>query len=239
MKVLLVEDSPEIRNGISLTFRLRWPEVILFSTDQGAKGIEMVETESPDIVLLDINLPDMTGFDVLEQIRLFSDIPVIFLTVRGGELDEVRGLETGADDYIVKPFRPASLLTRVEAVLRRSGTRQLGGKGLPPLSSRNVTISSGNITVNFWSEEVFVGDERVYLTPLEHNVLFLLARNKGKIVTHETIRRQVWGNGARYVDDSTIRKYIRKLRAKLGDVSACPQIILNERGRGYRFSNAQ
>ena len=237
MKVLLVEDSQEIRNGISLTFKLRWPEAVFSSTDEGARGIEMVETESPDIVLLDINLPDMTGFDVLEQIRLFSEVPVIFLTVRGGELDEVRGLEAGADDYIVKPFRPASLLTRVEAVLRRCGTRHIWGNGLPSLPGRNTITANGNITINLFSEEVFVGDERVYLTPIEHNVFFLLVRNQGKIITHETIKRQVWGNEAGYIDGSTIRKYIRKLRAKLGDVSVSPQIILNERGRGYRFNS--
>ena len=106
MKALLIEDSQEIVNVVSLTFGLRWPEATFLSADEGAKGIKMVETESPDIVILDINLPDMSGFDVLERIRLFSDVPIIILTVRGLQIDELKGLEFGAEEYIVKPFCP-------------------------------------------------------------------------------------------------------------------------------------
>lgn len=228
MKVLLIEDSPEIINGVSLTFRLRWPEATLISTDEGAKGIDMVETESPDIVILDINLPDMTGFEVLEHIRRFSDVPIIILTVRGDEVDELRGLETGADDYIVKPFSPANLLTRVRAVLRRTGIRYPEEEGLPQLVA-------GDVTINFSTREVYRGKERLRLTPTEYKVLFSLARNGGRIVAQETIKQHVWGSEARYVDGSTLKRYIYQLRTKLGDSADCPQIIFNERGVGYRF----
>ncbi|MFC2122152.1 response regulator transcription factor [Bacteroidota bacterium] len=229
MKVLLVEDSPEIINGVSLTFRLRWPEAELVSSDNGAKGIEMVETESPDIVILDINLPDMTGFDVLEEVRRFSDVPVIILTVRGDEVDELRGLETGADDYITKPFSPANLLTRVRAVLRRTGTRQLEEEELPDLIA-------GDIAINFSTREVYCNDARLHLTPTEYKILFCLARNEGRVVAQDSIKQHVWGSEAKYIDTSTLKRYIYQLRAKLGDSAENPRMIFNERGLGYKFT---
>jgi len=229
MKVLLVEDSPEIINGVSLTFRLRWPEAELVSSENGAKGIEMVETESPDIVILDINLPDMTGFDVLEEVRRFSDVPVIILTVRGDEVDELRGLETGADDYITKPFSPANLLTRVRAVLRRTGTRQPEEEELPELIA-------GDIAINFSTREVHCNDERLHLTPTEYKILFCLARNEGRIVPQDSIKQHVWGSEAKYIDTSTLKRYIYQLRAKLGDSAENPRMIFNERGLGYKFT---
>ncbi len=231
MKVLLIEDSPEIVKGVALTFKLRWPDANVLSAEEGAKGLIAVETESPDIVILDINLPDMTGFEVLENIRLFSDVPVIFLTVREDEVDELRGLETGADDYIVKPFSPATLLTRVRAVLRRSGMHHPEGEELPPLVT-------GNITVDFSTREVFVSDKQVHLTPNENRILYCLARNRGKVVTRETIRQQVWGSEAKYVDNSALKRYIYQLRTKLWDSVESSRVILNERGIGYRFAKS-
>ena len=228
MKALLIEDSQEIVNAVSLTFGLRWPEANLLSADEGDKGIRMVEEESPDIVILDINLPDMSGFDVLERIRLFSDVPVIILTVRGEQIDELTGLEMGADDYIVKPFSPANLLTRVKAVLRRSGIHSSQETKLPP-------VVAGDLTINFSSREVIRGNERASLTPTEYKVLFCLVRNQGKIVAQDVIKQQVYGNEARYVDGTALKRYIYQLRNKLGDSADHPQLILNERGIGYRF----
>ena len=228
MKVLLIEDSPEIVSTLSLTFKLRWPEAILVATDKGAQGIEMVESESPDIIILDINLPDMTGFEALEQIRLFSDVPTVILTVRDDEVDKVRGLEMGADDYITKPFSPLDLLARVKAVLRRSGLRHPEEEDLPPLVT-------GNLTINFSTREVLLGDGRVHLTPTEYKVLCCLARNEGRIVTQETLKHQVWGSEARYIHASVLKKYVYQLRTKLGDSSDPPRMLLSERGVGYRF----
>lgn len=228
MKALLIEDSPEIVNGVSLTFKLRWPEATVISAGEGSKGVEMVEKEAPDIVILDINLPDITGFDVLRQIRLFSDVPIIILTVRGDEIDQLRGLEMGADDYITKPFSPANLLGRVKAVLRRTDTRTIEEEKLPPL-----TI--GNITLNFADHQVFVNGRQIHLTPTEGKVLSCLAHNCGKMLTQEAIMQQVWGSEAKYIDDSTLKRYIYQLRAKLGDNSENPQLIFNERGLGYKL----
>ena len=227
MKILLIEDSPEIVKGVTLTFKLRWQDATVIAFDEGAKGIQAVESESPDIVILDINLPDMTGFEVLERIRLFSDVPIIVLTIRDDEVDELRGLEMGADDYIVKPFSPVNLLTRVKVVLRRAGVRRAAEEA-PPL-----TI--GNTTINFSRKEVFVGDRRVHLTPNEGKILYYLARNGGKLVTREEIKQQVWGSEAEYIDNRGLKRYIYQLRIKLGDNTESPQIILNERGIGYRL----
>ncbi len=228
MKALFIEDSQEIVNVVSLTFGLRWPEATFLSADEGAKGIKMVETESPDIVILDINLPDMSGFDVLERIRLFSDVPIIILTVRGEQIDELTGLEMGADDYIVKPFGPANLLTRVRAVLRRSGIRDREEANLPP-------VVAGDLTIDFSSREVLRGNERANLTPTEYKVLFCLVRNEGKTVPQDVIKQQVYGNEARYVDSTTLKRYIYQLRNKLGDTADRPRLIFNQRGVGYRF----
>jgi len=228
VKALLIEDSQEIVNVVSLTFGLRWPEATFLSADAGAKGIKMVETESPDIVILDINLPDMSGFDVLERIRLFSDVPIIILTVRGEQIDELTGLEMGADDYIVKPFGPANLLTRVRAVLRRSGIRDREEANLPPLVAADLTI-------DFSSREILRGNGRANLTPTEYKVLFCLVRNEGKTVPQDVIKQQVYGNEARYVDSTTLKRYIYQLRNKLGDTADRPRLIFNERGVGYRF----
>lgn len=228
MKALFIEDSQEIVNVVSLTFGLRWPEATFLSADEGAKGIKMVETESPDIVILDINLPDMSGFDVLERIRLFSDVPIIILTVRGEQIDELTGLEMGADDYIVKPFGPANLLTRVRAVLRRSGIRDREEANLPPMVA-------GDLTIDFSSREILRGNGRANLTPTEYKVLFCLVRNEGKTVPQDVIKQQVYGNEARYVDSTTLKRYIYQLRNKLGDTADRPRLIFNQRGVGYRF----
>jgi DNA-binding response OmpR family regulator len=227
LKVLLIEDSPEIIKGVSLTFKLRWPDAQVISAEEGRRGIKMVETESPDIVILDINLPDINGFEVLENIRRFSDVPVIILTVREDEVDELRGLEMGADDYIVKPFRPANLLTRMQAVLRRTGVRQ-PEENLPPLEI-------GQITIDVSKQEILLNGNRVHLTRNESRILYSLARNAGKVVSQETLKQHVWGNEAQYIDNSALKRYIYQLRTKLGDNNEPPTFIVNEHGIGYRL----
>jgi two-component system KDP operon response regulator KdpE len=227
MKVLLIEDDENIAASISLCFEFRWPEAEVIATTEGTKGIEMTESESPDIIILDLNLPDIDGLDVLKQIRLFSDVPLIILTIRDVEMDKVKGLEMGADDYIVKPFSALDLLARVKATLRRAGMRSLAKEDIPP-------FIAGNLTINFLAREVSIGGKPVQLTPTEYKLLYTLVRNKGRTVTHEALQRQVWGS-AEYVDPSTVKKYIYQLRTKLGDTSTPPQMILSERGVGYKF----
>lgn len=231
MKILLIEDSVEITKGVSLIFKLRWPDATVLSSFEGERGIRLAEEESPDIIILDINLPDMIGFDVLEGIRSFSDVPVIILTVRDDEIDELKGLELGADDYIVKPFSPAALLSRVRAVLRRVGVHDFTEETSLP------SLAFGNIVVNFQSGEVMLDSTLVHLTPNERKIFYCLARNEGKLVTQEALRKQVWGAEARYIDKSVLKRYIYQLRSKLGDNDQSPQFILNERGIGYRLAS--
>jgi DNA-binding response OmpR family regulator len=228
MRVLLVEDSPEIVKGVSLTFKLRWPDAVVISAENGRKGIDLAEKESPDIIILDINLPDITGFEVLENIRKFSDVPTIILTVRDDEVDELRGLEMGADDYITKPFSPSNLLVRCKAVMRRTGIRS-------PEDEQLMSVSSGNLYINFGTNEFKVNDEKIHLTPNENRILYCLTRNEGKVVTQDNIKQQVWGSQAKYIDNTSLKRYIYQLRLKLGDVADDPKFIINERGIGYRF----
>lgn len=211
---------------ISTCFEMLWPDSIIVSVSQGKKGIELVETESPDLVLLDIGLPDMDGFEVLRRIRFFSSVPTIIETVEDQEVDCIRGLELGADDYITKPFSYMELLARVKAVLRRSQLVEFKGG--------ETNFVSGNLTINFTTREVRLGDEVVKLTPTEYRLLYLLVRNKGQVVTQRKLMQQVWGED--YIENTDyLRAYIRRLRDKLQDNP--PQMILTEHGLGYRFAN--
>jgi len=229
LKVLVIEDSEEMVQTVSLCFRLRWPEVLFVSASQGDKGVELVEREAPDVVILDLGLPDKDGLDVLKEIRTFSDVPVLVLSVRDDGLSQVKGLELGADDYITKPFGPLEFLARVRAVLRRAqGTVSSDGDALP--------FTAGGLTVDFVAHEVFVGSERVHLTPLEYNLLCHLVRNAGKVMSHHNLLSTVWGEG--YTDTDILKTYIYQLRTKLGDSGGSASMIVNERGMGYKFAKA-
>ena len=223
MKVLIVEDNAEVVEAVSLCLQLRWPEASILIAAEGYKGIEMLEADSVDIVILDINLPDIEGFQVLERVRAFSNVPVIILTVRGREQDQTKGLEIGADDYIVKPFRPRDLVARVNAVLRRSVSPKAPGE-LP-------YIIRGKLTLNFTSNEAHIGDQTIKLTPTESKLLYVLMENAKSTLSSKNVSQQVWGKDDMNTDP--VRTYIRRLRNKLNDNP--PQIILTEYGEGYKF----
>ncbi len=226
MKVLIIEDSPEIVEAVRLAFELRWPEAKVIATGEGKKGITLTESESPDLVILDLGLPDMDGLKVLKEIRNFSDIPVIILTVRGEETDKVRGLELGADDYIVKPFSHMEFLARVKAVLRRSHLPELKGAIAPFVTPK--------LSIDFATRTVIKNNQKIKLTPTEFNLLQYLVRNEGKTLSHRTLLEKVWGE--EYTDATDYLKvYIQRLREKLEDDPANPKILLSERGVGYKF----
>ncbi len=230
MKLLIIEDNPEIIEAVSLCFELRWPEVNVVSTDKGETGVSLAESESPDLIILDLGLPDIDGFEVLRQVRLFSDTPVIILTVRGEELDKIKGLELGADDYVVKPFSHMELLARVKAVLRRSQMPELRGDEKP--------FVHGNLKVDFSSREITVSGNLVKLTPIEYNLLYQMIRNEGRVLTHRFLLEKVWGE--EYIDATDyLKKYIQRLRQKLEDDSENPRLILTERGVGYKLMKPQ
>lgn len=226
MKVVVIDDAPDIVEVVSLCFQLRWSGTDVIPAYDGTKGLELVETESPDIVILDINLPDMDGFQIIREIRRFSQVPVIMLTVKGEDVDIARGLELGADDYMVKPFSHIELIARVEAVLRRS-------RGVPT-SSDERPYTSGELSINFVTNEVKVGNIPVKLTSTEMKLLHHLVRNEGRLMTHENLLSKVWGEGYQDTRD-LLRVHIQHLRQKLGDNVEVPRIIITEHGMGYRF----
>ena len=226
MKVLVVDDAPEIVESVRLGFAVQWREVDVLSAGTGRQALELVESESPDLVLLDIGLPDMDGYKVLEELRFFSDVPVVMLTARDDTIDKVKGLELGADDYVTKPFNHLELLARIKAVLRRLD--------MPPPKSRAPSFRSGDLEMDFDAQEVRLRGDAVQLTPTEYKLLYHLVRNAGRTLPHGTLLAKVWGR--EYLDEvDYLRVYVRRLRDKLGDNPEKPLYIRTERGLGYRF----
>lgn len=226
MKVLLIEDDPATVEAVSLAFQFRWPETSLVSTEKGDEGTELVEKEAPDVVILDLGLPDIDGVDVLREIRRFSDVPVIILTARTEDEAVVKGLELGADDYVTKPFDPMVLLARVKSVLRR--TR------MPELRGKEGRIAAGGLVIDLAARKVLVNNSPVALTATEWTLLSELMRNEGRVVSQQRLAERLWGEQA-VESPSSMRSYIARLRAKLGDNPEAPRIILTEYGAGYRF----
>lgn len=225
MKILIVDEEPDVVRLISVSFGMQQSNWEILAASDGEEGLTMLERERPALVLLDVGLPDMNGFQVLEQIRLFSDVPVIMLTVHDDELSKVRGLELGADDYITKPFSHLELLARVRAVLRRAQSL--------PLAHEKPFVS-GDLTVDFVRREVTRHGEPVSLTATEYRLLYHLVRNAGQVLPHETLLARVWGR--EYTDEiNYLKVYVSRLRAKLEDDPRNPQHILTEHGIGYWF----
>jgi len=227
VKVLVIEDSEEVVENLSICLKMACPQVNIIAIAEGVKGIDLVETESPDIVILDLELPNTDGFKVLKQVRSFSDVPIIILTAREAEMDKARGLEMGADDYITRPFNPIDLMARVKAVLRRATMPQLR-------ANQYSTFVSGNLTIKFATHDVFVSGEPVKLTPIEYNLLCNLVRNEGKVLSRRFLLEKTWGSD--YIEDtSSLKKYIYRLRVKLGDNQSPHPMLLTQWGIGYRF----
>lgn len=223
MKVLIIEDSPEVVEAVSLCLQLRWPETEIVVSAEGSRGIDTARDGHFDMLILDLNLPDIDGFTVLQEIRTFSNLPTIILTVRGKEEDQARGLEMGADDYIVKPFRPRDLVARVNAVLRRYATSGTG--------KEKPSIVRGKLTLNLASNEVVLRDKKMKLTPTEAKLLYVLMDNPEETLSGERISSEVWGKQP--TDTDELRTYVRRLRNKLKDNP--PRIILTDYGKGYKF----
>ncbi len=226
MRILVVDDEPDVVESVRLGFMLQWREMDVLGAGEGEAALDIVEREHPDIVLLDVGLPGMDGYEVLSQIRAFSDVAVVMLSARDDAMDKVKGLELGADDYVTKPFNHLELMARVKAVLRRLA--------MPPPASRAPSFQSHELEVDFAKQEARMRGERLDLTPTEYKLLYHLVRNAGHVLEHGTLLAKVWGR--EYVDEvDYIRVYIRRLRDKLGDSPESPRYIQTERGLGYRF----
>ena len=226
MKILVVDDAPEVVESVRLGFMLQWREVDVIGAGEGEQALDLVEREAPDLVLLDIGLPGLDGYRVLERIREFSDVPIVMLTARDDTVEKVKGLELGADDYITKPFNHLELMARVKAVLRRLD--------MPAPKSRAPSFQAGDLEVDFAAQEARLNGQRLELTPTEYKLLYHLVRNAGRVLPHGTLLAKVWGR--EYVDEvDYVRVYIRRRRDKLGDDPERPRYIRTERGVGYRF----
>jgi DNA-binding response OmpR family regulator len=196
------------------------------SASNGYEALEKVTKEIPDLVILDIMMPDMDGYETLKKIREFSPVPVIFLSVKGQEFDRVRGLDLGADDYMTKPFSPRELASRIKAVLRRTEAKA-------STSTSEITVDD-ELIINFDQRKVIVRGKEVTLRPTEYRLLYQLVTNAGKLLTHETLLSRVWGPEYRD-EDQYVRLYITYLRQKIEKDPKNPKYILSERGLGYRF----
>jgi len=221
MKVLIIEDDAEIVQVVSIAFNIRWPEAQVVSTPNGERGVELVESENPDVVILDLGLPDISGFEALKNIRDFSQVPIIILTVRSEEADIVRALESGADDYMVKPFRQLELLSRIRALTRRTGH-----------PSEETPLIHGQLRFHPSTRQLFCGEREICLTRTESSILHHLMRNAGQVVTYSGLAESVWGEDYPDAVDS-LRVYIRRLREKLEAEPSQPQLILTKPGIGY------
>jgi two-component system KDP operon response regulator KdpE len=226
VKILVVDDEPDVVESVRLGLTLQWREVDVLEASTGERALDLVEHEHPDLVLLDVGLPDIDGYEVLRRTRAFSDVPVIILTARDSTMDKVKGLEIGADDYVTKPFNHLELLARIKAVLRRHE--------MPAPTSRAPSFRSGDLEVDFDASEARLRGERIQLTPTEYKLLYHLVRNAGRVLPHGTLLAKVWGRD--YVDEADyLRVYVRRLRDKLRDDADHPRYIQTERGLGYRF----
>ncbi|RME45022.1 MAG: DNA-binding response regulator [Chloroflexi bacterium] len=222
--ILVVDDEPRMRRFIRMNLEVEGCRVI--EASDGLEALEKVREELPDVVILDVMMPNMDGFETLHDLREFSDVPVIMLTVRADEDDRIRGLELGADDYLGKPFSPRELVSRIKAVLRRA-------EMAPPVHKSLLKVDD-NLTIDFARREVIVRGERVKLRPTEWRLLYHLVSNAGWVMSHEMLLSKVWGPEYRDAHHY-VRLYITYLRQKIEEDPSNPKYILTERGMGYRF----
>jgi DNA-binding response OmpR family regulator len=224
MKILIIEDDPSIIRLVTLALTIKWVEVNLISTTYGEKGVELVRKELPDIVILDLMLPDIDGFQVLQKIRSFSDVLVIILTARGDEDNKIRGLQEGADEYIVKPFSTGELVARMKALIRRREITK---------AMDEVTVRSKELSIDFENETATVGGKLLRMGPSHYELFYLLVTNEGVVLSKQELQKKVFperGNNTRIVD-----VFINKIREQLEEYPNNPKIIINDGTTGYKF----
>lgn len=222
--ILIVDDEKRMRRFIRMNLELEGYRVV--EAEDGMEALDLVRESMPDLVLLDVKMPKLDGFEALEMIRDVSDVPVIMLTVRSEEDDRVKGLDLGADDYITKPFSPRELASRIRAVLRRVKGAQDEEEGIIKIDE--------DLTIDFRKREVIAQGERVKLRPTEWKLLYHLVKNAGWVMTHEMLLAKVWGHEYRDSPEY-VRLYITYLRKKIEPDPSNPKYILTEYGVGYRF----
>jgi len=223
-RVLVADDEPDLLYAIKLY--LEDEAYNVFTAINGYEALDVLRERIPDVVVLDVMMPDLDGFDTLKQIRQISTVPVIMLTARGEESDKVRGLGLGADDYVTKPFSQRELLSRIQAMIRRSE--------MPRSLPKTQIVIDEHLIVDFARGEVFRDGHKVTLTPTEYRLLYTLVSNPGRVLTNETLLVRVWGRDYRE-EDHYVRLYISYLRQKIEPDPSHPRYIQTEKGLGYRF----
>jgi DNA-binding response OmpR family regulator len=223
-KILVVDDEERMVRFIRLN--LEHDGYVVIDAFNGKQALQRLRDSTPDLILLDVMMPDLDGFEVLQMIREITNVPVIMLTAKSEEDDRVRGLELGADDYITKPFSPRELVSRIKAVMRRTEGASGGMHGLIQVDER--------LKIDFDRREIWLEGKLVKLRPTEYRLLYHLVQNAGWVISHDQLLSKVWGY--EYRDEPHyVRLYINYLRQKLEKDPANPQYILTERGVGYRF----
>lgn len=226
--VLIIEDEEAISNFISAILVSNEYQAVKAMT--GKEGLSLFSSHNPEVVLLDLGLPDMDGMELLKQIRRQSKTPVIVVSARGREHEKVEALDLGADDYIVKPFGTSELLARIRTAIRHS-PRVIGG-----ISLDDEKTIIGDLEINYDKRSVSLAGEKIHLTPIEYKILVLLSKNAGKVLTHDFIIREIWGV---YTDEShTLRVNMANIRRKIEDNPGNPKYIFTEVGVGYRMAES-
>lgn len=221
-KILLIEDDKNIIKFLSLSLETNGCKVII--AENGIEGISLFMTDNPDLILLDLGLPDIDGSEVLSQIRTQSDVPILVVSARGQEKEKVEALDLGADDYITKPFHINELLARVRVALR---------KKTPEIVKEKV-FEMDTLRIDFEKYKVYVDEKEIHLTPIEFKLLVLLVENAGKVLTHSFIIKKIWGYNTGE-DSQSLRVFMANIRRKIEKDSSHPRFILTEVGVGYRF----
>jgi two-component system KDP operon response regulator KdpE len=226
VKILLIEDDDICTKKVSFWLKVRYPEAIMVSIAGGERGLHLVETEMPDLVLIGSPLPDTDILNFIGEIRAFSTVPLIILSSAQADSEKAAVLEAGADAIVTKPVGPLEIAAWVKVMLRSAPRDEL--------CEGDVIAIGDKLSVNFTTRQVFVSGKSIRMTPIEYRLLICLMRNAGRMVSRRALLEKVWG--VEYAtDDNLVKPHICRLRRKLGDDSVNPQLILNERGYGYRF----
>jgi len=228
--ILVVEDDAPVRNLITTTLKAH--EYRYLTAGTGESAILEASSHNPDIVLLDLGLPDIDGVEVIRRIRTWSDMPVIVISARSEDEDKIQALDTGADDYLTKPFSVEELLARLRVTQRRLAALQ--GEG----TSAAAVFTNGSLRIDFAAGCAYLGDEELHLTPIEYKLLCLLARNAGKVLTHTFLTQKIWGSSWEN-DIASLRVFMATLRKKLEKEPDSPQYIQTHIGIGYRMMKVE
>ena len=226
--IMVVEDDPPIRNLMATTLKAH--DYRYLSASNGESAVMLAASNNPDIILLDLGLPDMDGVEVIKCIRSWSNVPIIVISARSEDSDKIAALDEGADDYLTKPFSVDELLARIRSTCRRLALMKSG--------SQSPVYKNGSLRIDYSAGCAWIGEKELHLTPIEYRLLCLLAKNTGKVLTHSYIAKQVWGSSMDS-DLASMRVFMATLRKKLESGPDSPQYIQTHIGVGYRMVTAE